>query len=103
MLVRRYRQRRPDAREPKSEPIDPELSKKILLTLAEADWTPRLGRPGAFQMGPQVLFSQLGLTEKDGWKQPKDFKQFPETAKKWCKDNADTFVLKRFVYEKENK
>ena len=43
------------------------------------------------------------LTEKDGWKPPKDFKQFPEKARQWCKENADTYVIKRFDFEKSDK
>jgi hypothetical protein len=100
MLVSHYRQRRPNAREPKTQPIDAELSKKILQTLADADWNARPARPGPFQMTPQTVFAQLNLT---GWTPPKDHKQFPEKAKEWCKDNADKYVIQRFVYEKPEK
>jgi len=103
LLIAHYRQRRPVAGEAKTTPIDAELSKQILLTLADADWAARPGRPGAFQMTPQSLFYQLGVTPKDGWTQPKDFKQFPEAAKTWLKDNADKYRIQRFVYEKKDK
>jgi hypothetical protein len=103
MLISHYRQGRPNKGEPKTEPIDADLSKKILLTLADADWNAKPGRPGRFQMTPQTIFFQLGLTPKDGWTPPKDFKQLPDEAKKWLKDNADKYVIQRFVYEKKDK
>ena len=103
MLVAHYRQRRPVAGEPKTQPINAEQSKKILQTLADADWNARPARPGPFQMTPQIIFSQLNLTAADGWTPPKDFNQFPEKAKEWCKDNADKYVIQRFAYEKQDK
>jgi hypothetical protein len=103
MLVAHYRQPRPGVRAPKTKPIDAELSKNILRTLAEADWEARPGRPGAIALTPQTIFAQLGATAKDGWKPPRDLKQFAAAAKKWCADNADTFVIQRFVAEDESK
>jgi hypothetical protein len=103
MLIAHYRQRRPTAAQPKTEAIDAELSKKILLTLADANWNVRPGRPGAFQLTPQGIFAQLNLTPRDGWTPPKDFKQFPDAARKWLKDNADSYRIERFVYEKSDK
>jgi hypothetical protein len=103
MLIYHYRQRRPGNGEPKTAPIDAALSKKILRTLADADWNAKPGRPGPLQMTPQTLFYQLNLTAKDGWTPPKDFKQFPDEAKKWLKDNADKYVIQRFVHEKKDK
>jgi hypothetical protein len=72
MLVAHYRQPRPSGGELKTKPINAELSQKILQTLADADWNPRPGRPGAFQMTPQTIFAQLGVTEKDGFTPPRD-------------------------------
>ena len=103
MLMARFRQYKGGAGKPEMKPIDPELSKKILLVLAEADWDAKPARPGPFQMNPRTIFGQLQLTEKDGWKAPKDFKQFPAMAKEWCKDNADKYAIKRMVYEKSEK
>lgn len=103
MLIGHYRQRRPAAVQPKTEAIDTELSKKILRTLSDADWNVRPGRPGAFQLTPQGIFAQLNLTPRDGWTPPKDFKQFPDAAKKWLKDNADSYRIRRFVYETTDK
>ncbi len=101
MLMSKFRQYKPG--KPVQKPIDADLSKKILLTLAEADWQARPARPGPFQMNPQMIFGQLQLTEKDGWKVPKDYKEFPAKAKEWCKENAEKYVIKRIVYESEKK
>ena len=54
-------------------------------------------------MTPQTMFYRLGVTAADGWTQPKDFKQFPEAAKKWLTDNADKYRIQRFVREKMEK
>jgi hypothetical protein len=98
MLMARYRQVRQGAGQPKLKPIAPALSKKILQILADANWNARPPRPGPFQMTPQLIFSQLQLTEQDGWTPPKDFKQLPERAKEWCKENADKYVIKRYQF-----
>jgi hypothetical protein len=99
MLVARYRLPRPGLDPGKTEAIDAEESKLILQALADADWKPKLGV--GFQMAPQQAFLQLGLTDKDGWTQPKDFNQLPDAAKAWLKDNADKYRIQRFVPEKK--
>lgn len=103
MLLTRYRT--PKGAQPKQEPIDAEMSKLILQTLAEADWNvkPKPGQPFYAQVNPQQLFYQLGAQPKDGWTQPKDFKQFPDAAKAWLKDNADKFRIQRYVWDKQEK
>jgi hypothetical protein len=101
MLVAQYRRYPFGGGELKTEPIDAALSKKILLTLADADWKGRPVRPVPFQMTPQSIFAQLNLTAKDGWTPPKDLKQFPEAAKTWLKDNAGKYRIQRFVHEKK--
>jgi hypothetical protein len=99
MLITRYRTpQQPQVGEPKTEPIDAKESKLILETLAKADWKQMPTRP--FQMTPQTVFFRLGLTEKDGWKQPQDFQKLPDAAKKWLEDNADTYRIQRFVATK---
>ncbi len=95
MLLTRYRTQPMYVQNAKQVPIDAEQSKAILRVLAEADWAK--ATPGLFQANPQNLFMRLGLTAKDGWTQPKDFKQFPELAKKWLKDNGDKYRVQRFV------
>jgi len=98
LLVARYRTNRTGG-EAKTEEIPAEESKLILEALASADWAPKVrvfGQPNA-----QQSFFQLGLTEKDGWKQPKDFTKLADEAKQWCKDNAGKYRIKRFVTEKK--
>ncbi len=100
MLLSRYRTDRSGTGKGKTEPVEAEQSKLILQALADADWSkpnhPLLGA----QMSPQQLFLRLGLTDKDGWSQPKDFKEFPALAKNWLKENAGTYRLQRFAVEK---
>jgi hypothetical protein len=105
MLIAKYRTPRPTTTGPKEEPIDAGVSKLILNTLADADWTPpKAGGPGSNnQLMPLNLFFRLNLTDKDGWKPPRDGNKFAEAAQQWIKDNKDKYVLKRFVVEKEDK
>ena len=88
----------------KTELIDAEQSKQILQALADADWAPKAPVPGVigYALTPQVAFFRLGLTEKDGWKQPQDVKQIADAAKAWLKDNADKYRIERFVAEKKD-
>jgi hypothetical protein len=101
MLVAKYRTPRPSATPPKTEAVDAELSKLILTTLAEADWTNR--NVVDYRLTPLNMFQQLGLTEKDGWTPPKDFNAFPDAAKKWLKENAGTYRIQKFFVEKKDK
>jgi hypothetical protein len=94
MLVTRYRTQKPGAQQPKQEQIDAAESKLILKALAEADWMK--ADPQLFRMTPQAVFYQLGLTPADGW-QPQPNANVVEQAKKWLKDNAETYRIKKFV------
>jgi hypothetical protein len=97
MLLTRFRTQKVfDGQPPKQEPIDAEQSKEILLALAGADWG-KNPPPGGFMLNPQAVFFRLNLTEKDGWKQPKNFQQTPQAAKAWLKDNAEKYRIQRFV------
>ena len=102
MLLTRYRTQKPGAGT-KTEAIDADESKQILLAIADAEWNPK-PIPGAFgfQMNPQGAFFRLGLTEKDGWTQPKDAAAITDAAKKWLKDNAEKYRIERFVVEKKD-
>jgi hypothetical protein len=97
MLLIRYRT--PQGANPKEEKIDAKESKLILQGLADGDWTKGFS---ATELTPMMVFGRLALTDKDGWK-PGPFqnyeKEFPEAAKKWLKDNADSYVIKRFAEE----
>jgi len=101
LLITRYRTDR--SGQNKTEDVSAEESKLILEVLASADWAPKGGvRFG--QTSAQQLFFTLGVTDKDGWKQPQDFTKLADEAKKWCKDNAGKYRVKRFVNEaKEEK
>jgi len=94
MLVTRYRKFVPNGKE---EPIDAAESKLILKTLAEADWT----KPVNFRdMSAQNAFGQLGLKPEDGWN-PQGVTDYNAASKAWLKDNADKYVIKKFVAEKK--
>lgn len=99
MLVTRYRSlRTPTAT--KTEPIDAEQSRLILEVLAEANWQAQDLR--TLLPAPQVPFSRLGLTEKDGYKVPaQGFKGNDYIAfnKAWLKNNAGSYRIQRFVSE----
>jgi hypothetical protein len=94
MLIDRYRTPPPGVTEPRTEPIDREISKLIFEALANADWKVNLR---AWDANPQNLFYRLGIGPKEGWVPPKDFKEFPAEAKKWLKENAGTVRIQRFV------
>lgn len=101
MLVARYRVPPPGSTNPpKLEPIDAAESKLILQTLAEMDWSKSVPN---LRVEPASLFLRLGVTAKDGFTQPKDFKELPDAAKKWLKDNADKYRIQRFVAEAPKK
>jgi len=98
LLITRYRTDR--TAEGKTEKVAVDESKLILQALAEADWAPKNNpRVGGNQISPQNLFFNLGVTEKDGWKMPKDFTKLADEAKKWCKDNAGKYQIVRFTSE----
>jgi len=98
LLIARYRNQRPGFA--KTEPISAQESKLILAALAEADWTK--GR-NFQQPNPYALFSQLGLTDKDGWKQPQfvqgqNFMQvMSDVGKAWIRDHGANYRIQRFV------
>ena len=79
--------------------VPAEVSKVIMNMIAEM---PEVTPDPDTGMNIQSLFYFLQATTTDGWTQPKfvqgqDFqKLFGEAAKKWVKDHADTFRLKRY-------
>src|SRR5262249_53636710 len=101
MLLAKYRTPRPGAAA-KTEPIDADESKQILQILADADW--KAANPGSdYRVLPPRLFQSLGLTEKDGWTQPKNFNEYAPAAQKWLKDNAATYRIQKFVHDKKDR
>jgi hypothetical protein len=98
LLIAQYRRGIPG--KSKTEPIDAEQSKLILLALANADWNtpvrPGIGRP----LTPMSMFYQLGVTPKDGWKQPQgavNAQQISDAMRTWLRENAGTFRIQRIV------
>lgn len=102
MLITQYRtpKRTANNQPPKTEAIDAAQSKLILEALAGADWTKKREFN---QLSPLGCFYQLGLTEKDGWKQPPNNQDAAAPAQKWVKDNAGKYVIQRFIVEKAAK
>jgi hypothetical protein len=101
LLIVHYRVGRAAYVQGKQEPIDAKESKLILEALAAADWG-----DGQFRwetLTPTMAFASLNLTAKDGWTQPQDLKQFPDAAKKWLKDNAGTYRIKKWVEDNKDK
>ncbi len=97
MVLTRYRTDRGGSG--KTEAVSAEESKALLKALDEGDWEKNDPRLLGYQMRPQTVFLNLGLTEKDGWK-PLAFRdpaQVTEAAKKWLKDNADSYRVQKFV------
>jgi hypothetical protein len=95
MLITKYRQVRfPTG---KTEAIPAEESKLILKAIREGNWEVggRFDRPNSW-----MLFSQLGLTPKDGWMQPaviRDVRELHKAAQEWLDKNADTYRIQRII------
>jgi hypothetical protein len=97
MLIHGYRTPRVVYRDaPKTEPVAADLSRLILETLAEADWSAPNG-----PVSPHAAFVRLGLTDKDGWTQPDDFREFAPAARKWLRERADSYRIQRYVPEEK--
>jgi hypothetical protein len=98
MLLTRYST--PRAGATKQEPIDAARSKQILLAIADADWS---AEPKPNVVNPRTAFARLNAEAADGWNPPAHPTQFPDAAKKWLKDKAETFRVKQWVAEKSDK
>jgi hypothetical protein len=102
VLVLNYRQQR-FAGTPKQEPIDADESKLIMQTLADADWTKNDPTIGNLAIN---VFYLINPQKDDGWQQPQVIKQpneLTDAMKKWVKDNADKYRIKKLVPEKAEK
>ncbi len=95
LLIGKYRPN--DRPSQKTEEINAEQSKLILEALAEADWNKF---DPMTRVAPLQYFYRLGITPADGWAEPANFMERNDAAKKWLKDNAGKFRIKRFVYDK---
>jgi tetratricopeptide (TPR) repeat protein len=81
---------------PRTEPIDAEVSRRILGVLAEGSLGDKAARE---PMGRLTLFFRLGLTEEDGWKSPHDLPEITAAAEKWLRENAASYRIRRYVPE----
>lgn len=101
-LVSKYRNV-PDGAEVETVKVPAEESKLILKALAEADW--KKTDPDVFY--PTQAFYALGLTEKDGWKQPKPVPgtDFVDALKagftKWLDGPGKDYQVGKFVAKKK--
>jgi hypothetical protein len=50
-----------------------------------------------------LVLRKLGPTEKDGWKEPINVRELTPAAKKWLKDNVETFRIQKYVPAEEKK
>jgi tetratricopeptide (TPR) repeat protein len=97
LLIFRFRTvRSAYAGAPRTEPVDAELSRRILAVLAEG---PLSGKAAGEPTGRLTLFRRLGLTEEDGWVPPEQLAAVPAAAEKWLGEHADTYRIRRYVPE----
>jgi hypothetical protein len=93
MLILRYRTPPIFSKgQPKQEAIHAKQSRLILQALAEADWQKPMAELG-YEIRPDTLFGRLNLTAKDGWNQSVS----PEAAKKWLKEHAEKYRIRKYV------
>jgi hypothetical protein len=103
LLVARCRAQRIGVPVARTEAIDAEESKLVLQTLADADWDLQVrSAASALAVNPEATFVQLDLREADDWKRPEDFDAFPAAARKWLKEHAEKYRLRRNVFEKKD-
>ncbi|HEV3256700.1 MAG TPA: tetratricopeptide repeat protein [Gemmataceae bacterium] len=81
---------------PRTEPIDAELSRRILAVLAEGPFSDKSAREPADRL---TLFLRLGLTEEDGWALPPNVQGTAAAAEKWLGNHAATYRIRRYVPE----
>jgi hypothetical protein len=95
LLIYRYRTpRHVYVGKPPTEPIPADESKRILTTLAEADWDQKEVSTEGKPMG---LFLRLGLTREDGWVLPAELPRVAPAAKKWLHDHAAEYRIQRYL------
>jgi tetratricopeptide (TPR) repeat protein len=97
LLIFRFRTARSAySGDPRTELIDPELSRRILAVLREGPLTDKAAREPT---GRLTLFFRLGLTEEDGWRPPRDLQGITAAAEKWLAEHAATYRIRRYVPE----
>jgi tetratricopeptide (TPR) repeat protein len=97
LLIFRFRTARyAYAGAPRTEPIDADLSRRILAVLGEGSLSDKAAREPT---GRLSLFLRLDLTEDDGWTQPGRPSDLAAAAEKWLADHAATYRIRRYVPE----
>jgi hypothetical protein len=97
MLIFKYRTARfVYTGKPTTAPIEPEQSRRILATLAEAEW--KEGE-APLELSPFSLFMRLDLTAEDGWTPPPSVPGQISAAKKWLRENGDKYRIQKYVPE----
>jgi hypothetical protein len=94
-LVLRYRT--PRIPQAKTEPISAEESRLILSAIVDQDWKRQMAPPSHW-----VTFTRLSLTERDGWKAPKQIKDISDlhnAVQAWYREHGKTYRIQRFVAE----
>jgi tetratricopeptide (TPR) repeat protein len=81
---------------PRTEPIEAELSRRILAVLGEGSFSDKAAREPT---GRLTLFLRLDLTEADGWKPSRQPPGLAAAAEKWLAENTATYRIRRYVPE----
>src|SRR5262249_16490004 len=79
---------------PRTEPIAPAESNRILTILSEADWE---AKEPSVAGTPLSLFLRLDLTSADGWAPPAELPKVVPAAKKWLHDHAAEYRIQRYL------
>lgn len=77
--------------------MDPDISRQVLLNLADAQWgKPIPGLTAMFGANPESLFWSLRPSKENGWttRKFKSQQEYWKAAREWCHQNADTFRIK---------
>jgi tetratricopeptide (TPR) repeat protein len=81
---------------PRTEPVDAEMSRRILAVLGEGSFSDKAAREPT---GRLTLFLRLDLTEADGWTPPRQLPGVAAAVEKWLADHAATYRIRRYVPE----
>jgi hypothetical protein len=97
MLIFRFRTARfVYTGKPTTAPIDAAQSRHILAALAEAEWKED---DAPLELSPFSLFMRLDLTSEEGWTPPPSVPAQIVAAKKWLRENGDTYRIQKYVPE----
>jgi hypothetical protein len=80
----------------KTQPIDAEQSKRILLALAEGDWQ-KNGQEARDALGALQLAVKFGAPAMKDFPPQRGEEQWAAAAKQWLKQNAETYHIHRLL------